>query len=119
MSLKVEVRDSLFDPHSSDRRVLVRRTPEDRPLYRVFLYLEGPDLPFVESVTYVLHPTFPDPIRVVPRTPSNPLCKLEIWTWGLFDVAVTVTEKSGARFRLAHHLEYEDEALRQREVSFV
>lgn len=114
--LQIEIKSSLFDPHSSDRRVLVRR--ERRPLYRVFLYLEGRDLAFVESVTYFLHPTFPDPVRTVPRTPSNPLCKLELWTWGFFDIDAEVTDKSGSRHRLLHHLEYTKE-ISQGEVTFV
>jgi len=119
--LQIEMKSSLFDPHSSDRRVLVRRASEGRegrPLYRVFLYLEGRDLPFVENVTYFLHPTFPDHVRIVPRTPGNPVCKLEIWTWGFFDIKATVVDKTGARQLLSHYLEYKEE-ISEGVVSFV
>lgn len=115
--LKIELKSSLFDPHSSDQRVLVRRTPS-RPLYRVFLYLDGQDLPFVDSVTYYLHPTFNDPVRTVARTPSNPICKLEIWTWGIFAIEATIKDKTGARHQLSHYLTY-DREIAQGEITFV
>jgi hypothetical protein len=72
----VRVRTSCFDPDAKERTIGVREQPDlpDVPLYRVFLFLAGRDLPYVEAATYVLHPTFPEPRRSVRRTPTNPGC---------------------------------------------
>ncbi len=70
-------------------------------LYRVFLYLEGNGLPFVESVTYRLHPTFPHPELAVARSPANPRCKLEIWTWGTFQATAVIRDKRGGTAEVA------------------
>jgi transcription initiation factor IIF auxiliary subunit len=109
---ELEVRDSLRDPDSSDRtdRTAQWRNPEsDKPLYRVFLYLEGDRLPYVNAVTYVLHPTFREPTRQVYRTLSNPRCKLELWTWGLFRVQAIVADSDGNMLTLTHDLQYDKE----------
>jgi len=106
----VRVQDSLIDPDSSDRvTALVRNTKSDKPVYRVFLYLDGPGLPYVAAVTYVLHPTFKEPTRQVVRTPANPRCKLELWTWGLFRVQVIVSDSEGGMVTLTHDLQYNRE----------
>ena len=117
-SIAIEVKDSAFDPDSTEKIIRVRNRESDRPLYRVFLYVDGPDLPFVEAVTYELHPTFASPVRRVGRTLSNPRCKLEIWTWGLFEVAVTVEDKRGRQYRLSHNLQY-DRQFNERDVKFL
>jgi len=105
----VEVRDSIFDPDSADRTALVRNSKSDKPVYRVFLYLEGSGLPYISAVTYILHPTFKDPTRQVFRTPSNPRCKLEVWTWGLFRVQAIISNREGAMATLSHDLQYSKE----------
>lgn len=107
--LQITVRDSVYDPDSSEQRIQVREASSDYPLYRVFLYLEGPDLPFVNQVTYTLHPTFDPRDRPVLRSLANTSCKLEIWTWGLFDVTVEIEDRRGFRFQLQHPLSYADE----------
>ena len=84
----------------------MRNSNSEKPLYRVFLYLDGPGLPYVNAVTYVLHPTFKEPTRQVFRTPANPRCKLEMWTWGLFRVQAIVTDRQGNMFTLSHDLQY-------------
>ena len=100
----LEVKDSIFDPDSPDRTAKWRNPDQEKPLYRVFLYLEGLRLPYVDSVTYVLHPTFQEPTRQIFRSASNPRCKLELWTWGLFRVQAIVTDRDGNVFNLTHEL---------------
>jgi hypothetical protein len=107
----VEVRDSVFDPDSTDRTAQVRNRTSAKPLYRVFLYLEGLSLPYITAATYVLHPSFKNPSRLVYRTPSNPRCKLEIWTWGLFRVQVVVSDSEGKMYTISHDLQYDKEFL--------
>jgi transcription initiation factor IIF auxiliary subunit len=111
--LAVEVKDSIFDPDSNDRAVPVRREAGKRPLYRVFLYLDGPDLPFVDWAKYQLHSSFSEPVRTVSRGLVNPRCKLEIWTWGLFRVNVTVVDRNGNSYSLHHDLHYDSEFERE------
>ena len=106
---EVEVKESVLDPDSSDRIAPVRNPDDPKPLYRVFLYLDGPGLPYVNAVTYVLHPTFKERTRQVYRTPANPRCKLEMWTWGLFRVQAIVSDREGNMFTLSHDLRYNKE----------
>jgi hypothetical protein len=116
--LNIEVRDSVFDPNEyglapfkfkspsgETRKVRVRRG-ESKPVYKVWLYLVGNDVPYVESVTYTLHHTFDEPVRTVRRSLSNPQCQLVIWTWGVFEVRAVVRDKRGGHYELSHHLTY-------------
>ena len=102
----IEIKDSVLDPDSNIRTAQVRNPTDARPLYRVFLYLDGLSLYRVKAVTYVLHPTFTEPTRQVYRTPDNPRCKLEVWTWGLFRVQAIITDVDGNMTTLSHDLEY-------------
>src|SRR6266852_4678341 len=105
----IEVKDSVLDPDSTERIAPVRNPKDQRPLYRVFLYLDGPGLPYVNAVTYILHPTFKEPTRQVIRAPANPRCKLEMWTWGLFRVQAVITDRQGGMVTLSHDLQYSKE----------
>lgn len=107
----LEVRTSCFDPDSDARIIHVRERQPD-PLYRVFLFLDGRDLPYVESVQYVLHPSFATPNRTVRRTPDNPICKLAVWAWGEFAMHSFVFFKTGERFDLANQFKFSAEIVR-------
>lgn len=118
----IEVRDSVFSPLSpagpAEARVIRFRKGDKHPLYKVWIYLDGVRVPFVDRVTYALHSSFRDPLRTVARSPSNPNCALELWTWGIFDVGVTIWEKSGERSELVHRLTY-DRDFDRSDVRFV
>lgn len=106
----IYVVDSIHDPESSVRdTVYTRSTGDSRLLYKVWLYLDGPSLPFVNKVTYHLHPTFPRPVQTIVRTPSNPNCKFTIWTWGIFTVRAVVEDKQGGLTEVEHYLTYDRE----------
>jgi hypothetical protein len=111
--LSVEVKDSVFDPDlpegHPERKVHVRQSEDSRPFYKVWIYLQGKDLPYVLRTTYRLHETFEDPIRVVERNPTNPNCKLVIWTWGLFDVGVAIADKSGRVYETVYRMRYDEQ----------
>ena len=108
--LDVQIKDTVFDPDptGSVKKVMIKEKG-GITYYKVFLYLEGEDVSLVESVTYILHRTFSNPIRTVRRTPSNPNCQLVVWTWGVFTVRVKIIDKRGLTFQLSHPLTYEDE----------
>lgn len=116
-SLNVEIRDTVFDPSiygtdpvSSDTpstpRIVYVRQKGSKPTYKVWLYLSGNDVPYVESVSYALHPTFAEPKRTIRRTLSNPNCQLVIWTWGIFEVKAAIKTKNGKLHLLRHQLTY-------------
>jgi hypothetical protein len=110
--MNVFVRDSVFNPNlspSAPRKVHVREGKDGRPLYKVWLYLEGNDLPFVRGVVYRLHESFSDPVRLVPRSPSNPNCQLVIWTWGVFVVGAEIQDKKGYVYEVSHTLSYAEQ----------
>ena len=109
--LNVKVKDTVFDPNlpsSTERRVNVR-VEQGTTYYKVWLYLEGEDLPNVDSVTYVLHETFPNPVRAVKLTPSNPNGQLVIWTWGVFTVRAKIADRRGRIFEILYPLTYDGE----------
>lgn len=114
--LEIELLDSLYEPGAPQERIFYTGSRPDNTgstpgnlRYKVWLYLNGPGLPYVRTVTYTLHPTFPDPVRRVARTPSNPYCALTIWTWGLFNVRADVVDKAGHRHVLEHMMRYAQE----------
>ena len=118
--LNIEVRDTVFDPNLPDESPCKAHFHIEggRHLYKVWLYLSGDDLVYVQSATYTLHQTFPDPVRKVTRSLSNPNCQLVIWTWGLFEVKVVVEDKSNQLHEFKHNLSY-DRELRQPNITYV
>lgn len=115
----VQVLDSALDPalSSGKERVIRYKSVGGREHYRVWLYLAGPRLPFVDRATYILHPSFNPPVHEVARTPANPNCTLLVWTWGIFDVTVVLHGKKGETAELVHTMRY-DKDFQSKGVSF-
>lgn len=90
--MDIRVYDTIFDPsdNSNSRIALYRDVSSGKRLFRVFIYLKGQDLPFVENVTYTLHSSFANPNKEVIRTVTNQRCKLIIWSWSLFEAQVRI-----------------------------
>lgn len=119
-NLKIEVVDTAIDPKAPRAREVRRRQNEgQRPLYKVWIYLKGKDLAFVDSVTYTLHKSFGTPVRTVQRSLRNPNCQLIIWTWGVFNVGVSIRDKSGNLYQLVHELAYDSEFRKSEPVVLV
>ena len=61
------------------------------------------ELSNVDYVEYILHPTFPNPIRRI----SNPQGGFVLKTtgWGIFTLKAFVYTKNGKKIRLTHELE--------------
>jgi len=66
------------------------------------------DLADVKQVTYHLHPTFPNPDRVVTSSPRNGFA-YTTRGWGTFEVRATVEFKDGSTQKLATNLAFDDE----------
>ncbi len=74
--------------------------------YKIRIFLSGP-LEQIEYVEYELHPTFVNPVRVSKdRSGGFPI---EIWTWGEFDIFVTVHFLEGRVEELTYKLQYSTE----------
>ena len=114
-NIEVEVKDSVFNPNDPAARsknvafYIPSRSEDDYTYYHVWIYLEGPGLPFVKKVTYTLHKTFRNPVRVVERSSTNQNCALEIITWGIFTVHVEIEDVRGNVTILDHKLTYGDQ----------
>jgi transcription initiation factor IIF auxiliary subunit len=73
--------------------------------WRWSVWLEGSDweLDQVQSVTYNLHPTFKNPVRVVESRSDK--FRLKAAGWGVFTLYANVLRKDGSKERLSHYLQ--------------
>ena len=110
---KITIVDTAIDPSTASDPARARevrfQNAGGKDLYKVWIYLDGPDVPFVQAAIYELHPSFAKRVHTVSRTVANPSCALIIWTWGIFDVKATLRMKSGEAVELTHKLTYDRE----------
>jgi transcription initiation factor IIF auxiliary subunit len=68
------------------------------------VWLEGSnqELDDVQSVTYILHPTFRRPVRTVDSRETK--FRLETAGWGIFTLYGNALRKDGTTVKLEHHL---------------
>ena len=74
----------------------------DRWEWAVWLEGSSEDLDNVDQVTYILHPTFHDPVRTVKDRISG--FRLEMSGWGTFTLHAKILHKSGRETVLNHDL---------------
>jgi transcription initiation factor IIF auxiliary subunit len=70
--------------------------------WSVWIEASDDDLDGVDHVVYILHPSFPNPIRTVKDRASK--FRLEMAGWGVFDVHAKVVSKNGQATKLTHPL---------------
>jgi transcription initiation factor IIF auxiliary subunit len=75
---------------------------KDRWKWSVWVDGKQESIEEIDRVEYILHPTFPDPVRLVTNRASN--FKLESKGWGEFMIHANVLTKSGRTLRLNHWL---------------
>lgn len=77
-------------------------------LWKWSVWLDGPDaeLDGVESVEWVLHPTFPNPIVLVKQRQTR--FRLDSSGWGAFEINAHVQTKDGPHQHLKHWLRLEE-----------
>jgi hypothetical protein len=91
--LNVEVASDVYS--KKDRHVLY--CPKGNYIVvRNRIFLTGPDLDKVSEVSYLLHPSFSNPLAVS-RDPTSDF-EVWIWSWGGFPIKATITTKSGQVF---------------------
>lgn len=110
------VKDTVFDPNDPQATIQKKATykkycqiPDGKILYKVWIYVDGYDLPFVESVRYHLHSSFPDRTRLVERDIHNRNCAFIIWAWGMFNVKAEVFLIGGQMLTINHFLSFGEE----------
>lgn len=77
--------------------------------YRVRVFLQATEndarrLDEIESVTYELHPTFPD--RFHKSTDRSTSFEIQIWTWGWFLVRAEIKMKGGEVARTENEIQW-------------
>jgi transcription initiation factor IIF auxiliary subunit len=65
----------------------------------------GEELDQIDHVIYILHPTFPNPVREVKNRSTK--FRLDTAGWGVFLIRATVKQKSGKEISLTHYLKLE------------
>lgn len=68
-------------------------------------YLKGSDLPKVDYVEYILHPTFKKPLRVIRDSTDG--FSLDSSGWGTFEIKAIVHFKGGKQQLLTHEIKLE------------
>jgi len=77
-----------------------------RQIFRIKVLVTGPDKFNVRSVHYQLHPTF-SPSEYTSRDLYNDF-ELELWTWGAFEMPITVTTRDGRIFEYDYYFTFGD-----------
>ncbi len=69
------------------------------------VWIDGPEeeLDEIDHVVYTLHPTFPNPVRMVKNRPSK--FRLVAIGWGVFRIYASVANKNGKSLNLYHDLD--------------
>ena len=77
--------------------------------FPVRLWIEGSqrDLDSIEFVTYRLHPSFKNPVRV--GTERSRDFEVRIRTWGFFDVRITVVGHDGHKYEMSGRVTFDPE----------
>lgn len=75
--------------------------------WKWWIWIDGPqeELDQIDHVTYILHPTFPNPVREIQNRHSQFL--LESSGWGEFLIRANVMYKNGRKIPLKHFLKLE------------
>jgi transcription initiation factor IIF auxiliary subunit len=120
LSLQTEQQAALKPDHTITHGTLRPRNTS-QPLgngrwdWQIFIEGDERTLAEVKCVTYTLHPTFPDPIRMVcaKGTVSGRGFQLSSNGWGTFSVGVDIQFKDGDVRRLTHDLAFTTGAARK------
>ena len=100
----IQITTQAVDPATN--RVYYSYNSYGRQIFRIKVLVTGPDKFNVRSVHYQLHPTF-SPSEYTSRDPYNDF-ELELWTWGAFNMPITVTMKDGRIFEYDYYFTFGD-----------
>jgi transcription initiation factor IIF auxiliary subunit len=93
--------------NESDKIEYWKPDSKAREHFHLKISLEGSPfvLDEVEHVEYRLHKSFRKPERVSHDRANN--FAIDVWTWGMFMVYITVFWKGGSESHMQHYLSYE------------
>jgi hypothetical protein len=113
----IQITTQAVDPATG--RVYYTYNSAGRQIFKIKVLVTGPDKFNVRSVHYQLHPTF-SPSEYSSSDPYNNF-ELELWTWGAFEMPITVTMKDGRIFEYDYYFTFGDllTEAQQRGVPFV
>lgn len=100
----MKIRHKLLKRHGKIRSRRFREGGYEHFNIRVFV--DG-DIEDLQSVEYELHSTFRNPRRVVNNSDHG--FALDIWTWGEFDIPVTLHFRDGSTEQVVYPLTYSGE----------
>lgn len=75
---------------------------KDRWQWSVWLEGQAEELDTIDHVTYILHPTFLDPVRTISDRASQ--FRLDTSGWGTFTIHAVAAHRDGRETRLSHEL---------------
>lgn len=73
--------------------------------WKWWIWIDGAkqELDDIDRVVYTLHPTFPNPVRIVTDRESK--FRLETVGWGVFRIRAKAIKKNGEQINLTHYLQ--------------
>jgi len=101
---EIQIVTQAVDPATG--RVYYSYNSAGRQIFKIKVLVTGPDKFNVRSVHYQLHPTF-SPSEQTSTDPYNDF-ELELWTWGAFEMPITVTMKDGRIFEYDYYFTFGD-----------
>jgi transcription initiation factor IIF auxiliary subunit len=104
----IEINRSPLPEYGEIRAVNTARYLNNRVWeWTVFIETDEETLSQIEYVEYILHPTFPEPVRRVFKRDNN--FALTAKGWGTFEIKIRVVFKDSAERHLTHVLEFKHE----------
>lgn len=100
----IQITTQAVDPATG--RVYYSYNSAGRQIFKIKVLVSGPDKYDVRSVHYQLHPTF-SPSEYTSTDPYNDF-ELELWTWGAFEMPITVTMKDGRVYEYDYYFTFGD-----------
>jgi len=76
--------------------VYYTRDTEGHQVFKIRVYITGPDIARIKSVKYSLHQTFEKPEHISTDASSN--FDMILWSWGRFVMPITVTTMDGNEY---------------------
>ncbi len=107
--MNIEIRDTAVTEDQYGQKFIQIKKSTTVISYKVTVDIVGGDIPFVKSVTYILHKTFKNNIKQVKRSLANPNCKLSFYAWGTFTIYAHIETLNGETIRLSHLLRFDND----------
>ena len=113
----IQIVTQAVDPATN--RVYYSYNQQGLQIFKIKVLVAGPELFRIRSVHYQLHQTFSPSERTMTNPRNN--FELELWTWGAFNMPITVTMTDGRAYRYDYGFTFGDQLrdAQKRGVPFV